>query len=391
MTQLWTEVEERRLFHTFRTITSNHFSVASSTSFWSSLVLQACHAHSSIRQAALALASLHEGFISQLPDRDQNKRMALQFYGQALEETRNSLSVKDQPTIVTVISCVLLSYFESMRGQLENAITHLRSGLHILSSHATIMNSTGLLSVLRIFTRAGFQANYFVDNSNHAQLVAQSQSLRVPHTRPALDLEDLQTSLYSCLNESMFSGQKQDSVADLVSLGTNYHMAQCAQLILQGSDSPSFLSGREKATSSLKQWQRGFHIYLRGQDEAGIELNKPALTLLKLHHLVATMMLASDRNLSTEQTGSDTDSENFEKIINWSRSLLIGKAALPALMPDVGVIAPLFFVATKNPESKLRDQAMKILESNHRREGIWDSKVAVKIINEIIHLNSGAG
>lgn len=381
--QLWDEVEERRLYYSFRTVMSGQFSGEhTSTNFWSSLVLQACHVSASIRYAVIALASLHEEFMSQHCNGNQDKTISFEHYSKALEETRNSISVKDQPIIFTIMSCVLLSCFESFRGVLANAIVHLQSGLDILLSHVTTIDSTVLSSISQIFTCIGFQANYFVDNTNHAPLVVQLQSLSVPQIGPVPTFGDIQASLYNCLNRSMFSGQKENSIVDLNSLGTHYHMTKCAQLILSGSNSPSFVRGNEIAFSALKHWQTVFDNYVKMQDEVGGDLNLRALTLLRLHHLVAIMMLNPAPDPSTKQTHTAPVVDNFKQIISWSEFLLVGKSALSAFLPDVGIIAPLFFVATKGPNSTLRHQAKSLLASEHRREGIWDSKTAIEIITE---------
>ncbi|EPE31219.1 hypothetical protein GLAREA_12522 [Glarea lozoyensis ATCC 20868] len=229
-----------------------------------------------------------------------------------VKHSQEQETAKDQSTIVTVIVCVLFSYFESLRGQLAHAITHLRSTLDVLSSHATITASTALLSIPHILTRVGFQANYFVDNTHHARLAGQLRSLCGLNMGPVLGFEESQTSLYSCFNGSMFSGQKENQIDDLVSLGTNYHMAKCAKLILQESDSPRFVRGRDSAINNLMEWKMVFDKHLSTPDEAQTDINKQAITLLQLHHLVATMMLSPDFTRYTGQTILEKDANNFE-------------------------------------------------------------------------------
>jgi hypothetical protein len=90
ITHISDDVEERRLFHLFRTFTSNQFSADFESSFWSRIVLQACHVNSSLRHAAIALASLHEDCMVGLGMADSqqsildNSNYALQQYTKAL-------------------------------------------------------------------------------------------------------------------------------------------------------------------------------------------------------------------------------------------------------------------------------------------------------------------
>jgi len=150
------------------------------------MVLQACYVNTSLRQAAIAIGSLHEDLMMGREAAAQHSMhegasFALRQYTKALEGARKALEVKDQPLIVTLMGCILFFCFESLRGQLVSAVIHLRSGLNIL----------------RIFARFGFQANYFVDQThplNQIQLVHQLRSLSPHETKRISTLEEAQAS-----------------------------------------------------------------------------------------------------------------------------------------------------------------------------------------------------
>jgi Fungal specific transcription factor domain/Fungal Zn(2)-Cys(6) binuclear cluster domain len=137
-TQSSGDIEEGRLFHFFGTFTLNQFSGDFESSFWSRIVLQACHANSSLRHVVIALASLHEDSMmgqgmedSQQSIRD-NSSFVLRRNTKALEGAKMSLNDKNQSIVLTLMSCVLFFCFESLRGQWVSAVIHLRSGLDIL-------------------------------------------------------------------------------------------------------------------------------------------------------------------------------------------------------------------------------------------------------------------
>lgn len=201
-------------------------------------------------------------------------------------------------------------------------------------------------------------------------------------------LEEAQASLYNCLNGTMFSGHAEDSFVDINSFGTKYHMTRCAQLIAFGGCSVEFGEGREKAIKALEEWYTSFKSFLLAQEGTMNSKDINEATLLQLHHLVALVMLTTTCGSLKEKHNLESTMTNFKQIIEWSKFLLaedqsINSAAKPVLSPDVGIIAPLFFVATNCPDPTLRSEAKEILACRPRREGIWDAEVAVKIIEDL--------
>ncbi|KAJ8069385.1 hypothetical protein OCU04_003039 [Sclerotinia nivalis] len=56
----------------------------------------------------------------------------------------------------------------------------------------------------------------------------------------------------------------------------------------------------------------------------------------------------------------------------------------PSFALDLGIIPPLFVVATKCRDRKLRREAISLLTSSHRREGMWDSRLCASVGNWIM-------
>jgi hypothetical protein len=165
-------------------------------------------------------------------------------------------------------------------------------------------------------------------------------------------------------------------------------MTRCAQLILFGGRSVEFVNGREMALSALEDWHTSFKEFVRAQEGIMDSKDIKGSTLLKLHHLVAVLMLTTACGCPKEKTDFESAMRDFKQLLVWSKFLLMGNqsimtAVTPLLSPDVGIIAPMFFVATKCPDSTLRAEVKDILASGPRREGIWDASVAVKIIEDL--------
>ncbi|TGO62856.1 hypothetical protein BOTNAR_0108g00170 [Botryotinia narcissicola] len=58
----------------------------------------------------------------------------------------------------------------------------------------------------------------------------------------------------------------------------------------------------------------------------------------------------------------------------------------PSFALDLGIIPPLFVVATKSRDRRLRREAISLLTSSHRREGMWDSRLSAGVGNWIMNV-----
>ncbi|KAI9648892.1 hypothetical protein NHQ30_001458 [Ciborinia camelliae] len=58
----------------------------------------------------------------------------------------------------------------------------------------------------------------------------------------------------------------------------------------------------------------------------------------------------------------------------------------PSFALDLGIIPPLFVVATKCRDRSLRREAISLLTSSHRREGMWDSRLCAVVGNWIMRV-----
>jgi hypothetical protein len=81
---------------------------------------------------------------------------------------------------------------------------------------------------------------------------------------------------------------------------------------------------------------------------------------------------------------------DFRMIVDLSRSL-ISAAELDAkegrsslrFSAEMGVVAPLFYVAQHCTNREVGQAAIKLLEQCPRREGMWDSAMAIKIVKQL--------
>jgi hypothetical protein len=80
---------------------------------------------------------------------------------------------------------------------------------------------------------------------------------------------------------------------------------------------------------------------------------------------------------------------DFQIILNLCKSLVTaaeqdtrnGKASL-TFSTDLGLVAPLYYTAVKCPHRSLQEKALALLKKCPRKEGMWDSVLATKLVEE---------
>ena len=102
--------------------------------FWSHFALQCSHDEPVVRQALVALSSIHLDYVSKDPchvkgtDGGALTVETLQQYDKAVRKLRRYLATKEEPLIkVALICCVSFYSFESARGEYDNALEHLHN------------------------------------------------------------------------------------------------------------------------------------------------------------------------------------------------------------------------------------------------------------------------
>lgn len=129
--------DEQRCFNFFKARTINDLSGFFPSEFWERLVPLATYHEPCLKHAVIALASLHERF--EKGDRSilkSNKDIleggfALQQYNKAIQHL---IKQPRKPSFDTsLVACVLFACFETLRGHHGSALSHIHSGVQILT------------------------------------------------------------------------------------------------------------------------------------------------------------------------------------------------------------------------------------------------------------------
>ncbi|MCJ1265327.1 hypothetical protein MMC22_005203 [Lobaria immixta] len=364
--------EERRYFSFFCTRTAPVFFGYYESSFWDRLMLQISHAEPAVHHAVVALASLHEMFNGSTEHRPGSDQYALKQYSKSLAGLNRYMSTaKEKSVNVVLICCVLFITFENLRGDYDTAWQHIQGGLKILSRSRQDPRSSKFIheDIMPVFVRHHVQVKSVV--SSHLILDDHAPGdACVPKTFSGL-------------------GEARNTFYSLMSLIIDFCWVQVPDFEkceVQSEKQAAFVRKAFYA-SLLEQWQSGFDGFL---SQLGTSMDSKGFSgaiLLQIHHTTLATLL--DHSLTVLQCNFDRFLPQFQKIVSLAKTLIEATeetGSSPGKIPlwvDMGIVAPLFYVATRCRDPFLRREAARLI-SSPRREGPWDAQAAATIAKRVI-------
>ncbi|RDL42375.1 uncharacterized protein BP5553_02354 [Venustampulla echinocandica] len=403
---------EHQYFLHFRDETAIEISTGFDPSLWNVLVLKACDIPA-IRQLVVATAALSLAMTkSELGARDidtsAHHQYALQKYGEALKGIREMVANGQDSIRIALISALLIFCFETLHGDLDRAIDHVRSAVEMIvkeisstpqSFYFTRTNTLGargssaiddeLLTAFMRLDRPSLtclsknETRMPEPNRIFSSLFSQ-EHLEIPGgfettTEARAYLEDIKWRI-------MPSGQPPESIKDLWNMESNDSpnldlVTLPAQLRAWYK---SFGVENSKNTSlELAHWHDAFSSILNySMTPAGDSLFVAAV-MLHIQALSTDLLANGFASSNSAPVGSSAgDLHSFptvHAILSLSRRLVAHPKFLRAFVFDVGIVPSLVNICMLCPDQELKLEAIDVLKSMvPRREGWWDSRVAVE-------------
>jgi len=391
------ELDERRSFHHFRIRTADDLSGCFDSNFWNRLVLQLSHSEPAIKHALIALGDAHESYQAGRIDSFISPGLALQQYNRAISFLNHQLSNPSRrATEVALICCVIFICFESVRGNYDAALLHLKSGIDILKSRnlATGKGGSGDVpyldpqtdedDLIELFTRLDVSASAFLD---------------IQPPQLAMRLSDSLPDLATHQFQDLVEGRKY--LQRLVNMCLHLVLSQYQYRVNRSLLPVEAEAERTKLMSAVRQWAVQFDALLKSPamtDLSGRSL-QGAFTLIMQQKTILIILEASPFSDMRMLEPFEEDVESIVSIATWlvrtsgpfpesgSKSAFTGKAQLeageaPKFTADMGIIAPLYYVALNCPNPSIRQRALDVLKIP-RREGLWDSVLVYNIAEKV--------
>ncbi|KAN0098227.1 hypothetical protein V8E51_013890 [Hyaloscypha variabilis] len=371
---------------------------------------------------------------------------ALQQYGKALTRLRESLEnqeTRSQRTIL--ISIVLFTCFQSFTGDHKAAIFQIQSGLGLLeerrqeSRQPLIRRKDDVVEdeLVQMFTRLAIQAKSYdmAFHFPHPYVIRLSPQRADPSspTSPSSPSEAASSASVDAhipLNfaTSQEARQALDSLCERImrfnELLSSYHPGPNNIL------PKSVQSSGHGFKMQLTQWEKAFAPLLESRRHPHISNTERAgRDVLRMIHLMTTILFIM--GFSKTEMDFDNFLPLFKEIVELAKEVVVDEELLLAqercgdantcrhkthgasnrpIFPgltahhpgsyqeegfmhikasfalDLGIVPPLFVVATKCRDRKLRREAIRLLLSSPRREGMWDSILSGRVAQWIMEI-----
>lgn len=370
---------------------------------------------------------------------------AMEQYSKSVTRLRESLENKETGSHRTIlISIVLFTCLQSFTGDHKAAITQIQHGLGILeerrhdSREPLFRRRDDVVEpeLIQIFTRLAIQAKSYdmAFHFPHPYIIRLTQPMRVDPTAPtspvspsdAASTSSMEFDIPAVFENSLEARQALDNLTERIMrfnelLSSYYHGPNN---ILPRS----VLSSAGGFKMQLDQWDRAFQPLLEARRRPGVKNTERAgIDVLKMMHLMSSILFLM--GFSRSEIEFDNFIPVFREIVKLAEEVVVDEeltlaqarcgenlascrhripqphnhfSGMVSHQPnpyredenythikasfalDLGIVPPLFVVATKCRDRKLRRQAINLLMLSPRREGMWDSKLSGRVAQWIM-------
>ncbi|ERF77004.1 hypothetical protein EPUS_06872 [Endocarpon pusillum Z07020] len=382
--------EERQALQFYEDRTAPTLANYYSPQFWKVTVPSTGLLHPPIKHIVVATAELHAS-IEEVTDQTGLSRLRfMQHYSKAVSLlTKGSTTL---PTEVVLICCLLFSTCENFQGDPMAGLLHIEGGAKILREWRAAVPQGLSRTEPQVHRSDLIEQEVAPIIDSVEALISTSRSV-IPGQPQASQLKTPGEGLLAQgSSEKPLISQKydtfcvaRDQLNDAIQWMRrtwNWEICGTTSTVID----PAVTI--EDARALLSGWLVAFNGYTPqpgGMHER--EFLRTECLLLRAHHHAAVIMI---------ETLPSNSEMVFDEHVDKFRTLLeeCSAAAIPPISPAItfhfgfslGLIPPLFLLATRCREPSMRKQAVAVLRSLHRSEGCWDSCSAALLAEHVINI-----
>ncbi|KAL4970638.1 transcription factor domain-containing protein [Aspergillus stella-maris] len=346
-------------------------------------VFQAAHREDVLAHAVIALGAMQQVYefddFSAIGTWSPMSQFAMQQYGKALRLLQDRVMINSRgspgtsPDLI-LVSCLFFACFECLRGSTQAAMIHMRSGLNLLRSYEASPNRGSLIpqSTMRsLFTRLD---NMLIEMRGSSLSMATGEDhLEVVALRPTPE-DNVHDSLNSLWNHIL------------------HGMLDSARALASGqAPSPSIMTPQADVKAAMKQLHDAFTSASPSAyppPDGGDYGQDP--DVLRMWFLLAPMLLTAHTWDPQDAWGPHND--NFARIVAHAevylaRCNVTNPSRKRTFSFSLGIVPPLVLTATRSRDARVQAKALYLLSICNRREGIWDSNLAVQFARKTIAMD----
>ncbi|KAK9233903.1 hypothetical protein V1525DRAFT_391985 [Lipomyces kononenkoae] len=400
--------EDKECFDWFEHRTSPKIRGSFDSEFWSKLILQASINELAVRHAVLAVSFIHRrGSLNVMDTRleeesiGQVEQVPLRYFARSINNLQRHLSANTQASLrIVLITCIIFTTLDLLRGHFETARIHVRNGVYLLRMLRSFSNRDDGLHSTRVsestdswITEAFMRLHDQVEVRNLMNRVTCEPLL--PDPSPLPSIQNIR-SVKEAWNHL-------DKILEHI-LHLNNRALECeTECQALRPPPPSLRTDQQQIQTTLTSWSKAYEC-LRSSplmQSYNVGWENKGSRLLLLHHQTLTIMIDVCL-LPRNEVIFDAHTDSFLRLINhavdlWKNYTLSTNPPRPKILPghflnmsnsitDKGWITALYYTAVKCRVHRIRLQAVRFLEASHHREGFWDSSIMAAVARKVMEI-----
>ncbi|KAE9985584.1 hypothetical protein EG327_004628 [Venturia inaequalis] len=379
-------VLEQRALEFFFYETAPQLSGFFTSRFWNGSVLQMSLSEPAIRYAMIAVSAMYEDENlygkSPVARTESHAAFALEYYNKAISSLIRAAKANPDSIRVPVMAALIFICLEFLRGNVGIALTHIESGIQMLKdwrrkhcggqspfAHSSIDAEAAFIEreLVPIFGCLNMLSSLFGRRSLaiYTNSLDAGESFESPPPATSIDmarveLTDLVNVIVRFIQSIGESKYKSDVSIDMI----------VEQIRLQ---------------DLFDKWRANYLQLVEKEKEAGTqtEHEKRGANLIQAISITLSLWLAA--SLSPNESTWDQYKDDYEEIVTLSQTLV------PEVVDhskhfsfEMGIIAPLHFVAWKCRWPHIRRKALALLKASPRRECLFESHDSCAVFTRVM-------
>jgi Fungal specific transcription factor domain len=413
---LFRNEKDYRYFRLFCDKTARQLEGILTTNLWSRLIFQACEQNTAIRHGIVAIAALDitsrltrsrcEPLGADCSVQANHYQFAIQQYSIALRHMQNETIKRELDLATALITSLIIICFESFHGNIDSAYNQITTGLRMIEEAVGKGNMHGpfdegiAVSVLpnvdveliRAFGRLDVQASSFVKNRRSSCRAfgkdfglanVSGMPTRFQSMSEAKNYFEVIVLHYVQLNSLAIELASKDSGMVIPKSGSmeGVSMIDLHEIsMLLGEARTHFLD-------LITRWHDAFELLLTHSRTAVGRSDFLAAAILELKY--QALRFSIDSTPVSVMPDMIDYMPYFEKIVSLGSQILEHTEITDNERPftfESELLIPLHVTALKCPHPKLRREAIGLLSSRPRREGLWDGRAAARLAEWIMNV-----
>lgn len=361
---------------------------------WSHYVLQLSLLEPSLYYATVTLGALHR-WLAGFDDSESAGSLGsaesfiFRQYNRAIRHLVNP--IRPLSKVVVLVACYVFSSIDALYGDYISSFRHVSSGINLLCSNPDHTPTPNTYPLSKMSTDSPSISEEkaieekLLGHFSHLDLQAASFN---PEWIPLMANDDIVT-WDSEMPKSFASLEQARRLLTPLMLRTMKYMRRGRTSVktefLDRSDTV-----RTQLLDHFRRWSAVMELWLSGNSTSSNEQQVRRSAWLRIVWTTGYIMLAFP--MTAAEIMYDQYIDRFRDIVNLTSSLHDPSSEVPkrhghqqtSISHEVGLLPALYLTGTKCRDPSIRRQALSLLTSSPRKEGVWDSRAAAKVVERVM-------